>query len=133
MDVSALTAFLAPCLAYLLRGAGEVADEAAQKLGADVWEQAKKLWAKLRPKVEEKPAAQEAARDLAARPDDDRARGALELQLEKLLASDPTLEREIAPIWQHISTHVVAGERGIAVGGNASGTFITGDQGSVRE
>jgi hypothetical protein len=46
-------------------------------VGADLVEHAKRLWAKLRPRVEAKPAVLEAAQDVAQRPDDDRARGAL--------------------------------------------------------
>jgi hypothetical protein len=55
---------------------------------------------KLRPKVEEKEATKEAVADVAARPDDERARAALELQLEKLLAHDPKMMAEIASIWE---------------------------------
>ena len=65
MDVLALTAFLAPCLPFLLEKVGAPALEgAASKLGEDTWEKAKAIWGKLRPKVESTAAAKMAAEKL---------------------------------------------------------------------
>jgi hypothetical protein len=86
--------------------------------------------------VESKPAALEAARDVAERPDDERPRAALELQLEKLLAERPALLDELAPIVKDaVAAGVVAaGERSVAVGGNISGgVIVTGDSAVIRE
>ena len=63
-----LVGSLAPFLPYLLKAGEEAAGEAGKKFGAEAWERAKALWAKLRPQVEAKPAAQEAAQDVAANP-----------------------------------------------------------------
>ena len=79
-------------------------------------------------------AAKEAAEDVAAAPDDDRAKAALELQLEKLLSGDPALAAELKALWDEgVAAKIVSasGDRSIAVGGNASGIFITGDDAQV--
>ena len=137
MEIAALTSFLAPFLPHLLQAGGNLAEEAGRKLGGEAWEHAKKLWGRLQGKLEEREAAREAAEDVAQRPDDERARGALELQLEKLLAADPDLARELASLWEDAKrAGVVAavGERSIAVGGDVSGsTFVTGDQNTLTD
>lgn len=135
MDISALVSVLAPCLGLLLTAVTGAANEVGRTVGSDLVEHAKRMWAKLRPHVESKPAALEAAEDLAARPDDPRARGAFELQLEKLFADAPALAREIAPLVREaIAAGVVAvGERSVAVGGNVSGVIVTGDSAVIRE
>ena len=71
------------------------AEEAGRRLGTEAWEGARALWGKLRPKVEAKPAAQEAVQDLAANPQNEKAQTALQWQLEKLLAEDEALAREV--------------------------------------
>ncbi len=134
MEVAALAAFLAPFLPYLVKAGETFADKAATAFGEDAWEFARKLWGKLRPKVEEKEAAKEAAGDVAAAPDDPRAKAALELQLEKLLAGDPELAKELSSLWQQAAAAKIvsaSGDRSIAVGGNASGIFVTGDHDDV--
>jgi hypothetical protein len=135
MDISILVSVLAPCLSGLLGAVNAAATGFGEGVGADLVEHAKRLWAKLRPRVEAKPAALEAAQDVAQRPDDDRARGALELQLEKILADDPELTREIESLLRDaVAAGVVAaGERSVAVGGNVSGVIITGDNAAIRE
>src|SRR4051794_12547714 len=93
-----LMTFLAPFLPFLLGKGEDVADAAIDRLGAAGWERAKALWAKLRPKVEGKEAAREAAHDIAAEPNDELARAAFQLQLRKLLHDDPELARGLADI-----------------------------------
>lgn len=132
MDPGALTAFLAPFLPYLLSAGQELVEEAGRKFGAEAWQQAKHLWAKLRPSVEEHEAAKEAVADAAERPDDPRALASLELQLEKLLVSDAALADEVAQIWRQGPAHlaVASGERSVAITGDVSGsTITTGDKG----
>jgi hypothetical protein len=136
MDVSALVSILAPCLGLLLTGATAAAEEIGRTVGPDLLEHARRLWAKLRPHVEAKPAALEAAEDVAQRPGDERTRAALELQLEKLLRDQPALVDALAPIVKDaIATGVVAsGDRAVAIGGNVSGgVIVTGDSAVVRE
>jgi len=136
MDVSLLTSILSPCLGVLLAGADAAAEQIGASVGADVLALAKRLWGKLRHHVERKRAALEAAEDVARRPDDERARGALELQLEKILSELPALTGEIDSILkQAVAAGVVAaGERSVAVGGNVTGSVIvTGDSGVVQQ
>jgi hypothetical protein len=95
-----LTSFLAPCLPYLLKVGEEAAKEAGKQLGESVWETAQALWAKLRPQVETKPAAQEAAQDVALAPDDPDALTVLRVQLKKLLVQDLSLAQEMFNLTQ---------------------------------
>jgi hypothetical protein len=135
MDVSALVSILAPCLGLLMAGATAAAQEIGTSAGSELLAHAKRLWAKLRPHIEAKPGALEAAEDVAQRPDDERARGALELQLEKLLRDQPELVDAIAPIVRDALAAgvVAAGDRSVAVGGNVSGVIVTGDSAVIRE
>jgi hypothetical protein len=125
-----LSAFLAPALPYLLKGGEEAAKEAGKKFGDAVWGRAQDLWGRLRLKVEAKPAAVEAAEDVAKAPDREQARSALAWQLEKLLKEDPTLAADLARRVEEsraAGVNVLAyGERSVAAGGNI-GTAITGD------
>jgi len=142
MDPSALVrdlvAFLAPFLPHLLRLGEKVAEEAGKKLGAAAWELAKALWERLRPKVEARPAAQEAVQDVAASPGDEDARATLRQQLKKLLAEDEALAAELARLWESrpagATTVTATGERSVAIGGSVSdSTIITGDRNRVGD
>jgi len=136
MEVSVLVSILAPCLGVLLTGVNAAAQEIGKAVAPELLDHAKRLWARLRPHVESKPSAMEAADDVAERPDDERARAALELQLEKLLDERPELAQELAPLVRSaIAAGVVAvGERSVAVGGNVSGgVIVTGDSATVQE
>ena len=141
MDIQALAqqlvGFLAPFLPYLLKAGEEAAGEAGKKFGAEAWEQAKALWAKLRPRVEARPAAQEAAQDVAANPQNEGAQAALRWQLEKLLSADQALAAELARLWEEAKaagvTVVASGDRSVAIGGDVSGsTIVTGDRNVVQ-
>jgi hypothetical protein len=103
MDPATLTTFLAPCLPFLLKGGEEAVKEAGKNLGGDTWQTAKAVWAKLFPKLKAKPAAQEAAEDVAKAPDDEDSRAVLRVQLKKLLAEDQALAEEIAQLMQQRS------------------------------
>jgi hypothetical protein len=135
MDVSALVSILAPCLGVLLSSATAAAEEIGRSVAPDLLAHAKRLWTRLRPHVEAKPAALEAAEDVAQAPDDGRTRAAFELQLEKLLRDDPALVDALAPIVKDaVAAGVVAaGERNVAVGGNVSGVIVTGDSAVIRD
>jgi hypothetical protein len=135
MDVSLLASILSPCLGLLLAGANAAAAEVGKGVGGDVLAVAKRLWAKLRPHVEERSGALEAAEDAAGRPDDPRAVAALELQLEKLLDGQPALVEELAAIVREAQAAgiVAVGARSVAVGGNVAGsTIVTGDSNTLR-
>ena len=137
-----LVQFLAPFLPYLVKGVKLAGQEAAKKLGEKAgeqgFEQAKTLWEKLRPKVEARPAALEAATDVAANPKDEEALAALRLQLKKLLAEDESLAKELARLLTQArpagQTVTASGSRSVAIGGNVSGSVIvTGDGNTVHK
>jgi hypothetical protein len=140
MDITTLakdvTLFLTPFLPYLLKAGEKAAEEAGKKLGGDAWERAKTLWGKLRPKVEAKPAAQEAVADAAAAPQDEDAQATLRLQLKKLLAEDEPLAQELARLLPQSGpagqTVIASGDRSVAIGGDVTGSVIvTGDRNKV--
>jgi hypothetical protein len=138
MLAETVTQWLAPAMPFLVSGGGDLIKEAGKALGENAPEILKSLWAKLRPKVEEKPAAAEAVEDVAKAPEDVDAQGALRIQLRKILESDPALAAEIAKLVEqaqstkaayHAEVHgsgaiaqgkgsVAAGEGGIAAGGD---------------
>jgi len=135
MELAALTAFLAPFVPYLVKGGEAVAVEAGKAFGTEAWGHAQALWERLRPSVEQKEVARQAAGDLAERPDDDRARGAFELQLEKLLAADGALRADLERLWGEAAAAnvvVASGDRSVAAGRDISGTVVTGDDARIR-
>jgi hypothetical protein len=132
VDPASLTIFLAPFLSALIQGA---VGEAAQDMGQDAWRFAKALWAKLRPSVEAKESAIEAARDVAGDPFDQRALGAFEIQLQKLLSADPQLAAAVEQLWRQAESAnvVVVGARGVGIVGNVSGAnIVTGDGNTIQ-
>jgi hypothetical protein len=83
-----LAAVLAPALPYLLKAGKRAGEEVADALGEEAGRLVKALWQKVGPGVEAKPAAREAAEDVAADPKNELALKSLEFQLGKLLAAD---------------------------------------------
>jgi hypothetical protein len=135
--VNQVVAFLAPYLPHLLKAGERVVEETGKKLGENALDHAKALWAKLRPKVEAKPAALEAAQDVVAAPRDEDAQASLRSQLKKLLSEDETLAAEVARLWQEAEragvTVTTSGDRNVIVGGDVSNTTIaTGDHNVVK-
>lgn len=127
-----LVTYLMPFLPYLQKAGEKAAEEAAKKLGEGAWEQAKALWGKLHPRVAENAGAQGAVESLVKRPADPRAKGAVELQVEEILAADPGLASELAKLLEAAGSRatwvvrdgaiaqgtgaVAAGKNGIAAG-----------------
>ena len=137
MDIGALassvTRALVPLLPYLLKAGEKAAEETSKTVAGQSWEWAKSLWTKLKPKVEAKPAALEAAQDVAQSPEDEDLQAALRVQLKKLLTEDQSLAEEVSRwLEQGKAAGInisVSGERNIAIGGSITGsTIITGDQ-----
>ena len=137
MDPVSLTAFLAPFLPYLMKGAQDLTEELGRKLGQEAWKHAKAMWARLRPGVEADEATRAAADAVASEPDDELARGGLAFQLGALLKGDPQLGEEIARLWKkaeeaQVVNVVTVGERGVGVVGPiTNSTISTGDQASI--
>jgi hypothetical protein len=132
VEIVALTSFLAPFLPYVVQAGQKVAGRAADVIGEEAANYAEKLWQRLRPGVESKPAAKEAVEEVAKSPEDEDALGALRIQLRKLLEEDEALAADLTKIWDEAkAANVVtaSGERSVAVGRDVSGsTIITGDQ-----
>jgi len=130
-----ITVGIAPFLPFLLGAGQKIEEEAGKELGAEAWDNAQALWGTLQPKVEAKPAAQEAALDVANDPQDDDAQAALRLQLKKLLVEDPNLAENVDRLWQQAAmlqppgSVSVSGNRNVVVGGAVKRSKInTGDR-----
>ncbi|GAX41049.1 hypothetical protein NIES4075_20170 [Tolypothrix sp. NIES-4075] len=104
MDIALLVKFLAPCLPFLLKVGNKAVEGASEKVGEDVWNKAKAIWAKLHPKVEAKEAAKEAATDVAQKPEDEDLQASFRVQLKKILDADTPLAEEITKILQKTDT-----------------------------
>jgi hypothetical protein len=130
MDPAVLIAFLAPFLERLLKPGEELAGE----VGESLWSHAGRLWGRLRSAIDGKPAAAEAVRDVADHPDSQGAKDSLAWQLEKLLAADPQLAKDLESLWAEVPRGgVVAAERGVATGGDIrDSTIVTGDRNILR-
>src|SRR6185295_7294869 len=136
MDINALasslTTALVPLLPYLLKAGEKAAEETGKAVAGQSWEWGKSLWSKLKPKVEAKPEALEAAQDIAQHPDDQDAQAAFRRQLRKLLTEDQSLAEEVGRLLDQGKaagiTVTASGERSVAIGGDANGsTIVTGD------
>lgn len=137
MDITELahtvTLSLIPFLPYLSKLGDKAAEEAAKHLGADAWEHAKALWSRFHPQIAAKPAAAEALQRVTDRPGDARVNGALELQIEDMLAENAALKTEVEKLVEGAKssgvTVTASGERSVAIGGNVSGsTIVTGNE-----
>src|SRR5215211_5273888 len=132
MDIGALassvTTALVPLLPYLLKAGEKAAEETGKTVAGQSLEWAKSLWTKLKPKIEAKPAALQAAQDAAQTPEDDDVQAALRVQLKKLLADDQSLAEEVSRWLEQgkaAGVNVSAiGERSVAVGRDFQGTII---------
>lgn len=138
MDIQVLaqdaSTFLAPLLPFLMQAGNEAAKDIGKKLSAAAVERVHGLWGALRPKLESKPAALEAAQDLALAPENEQIRGAFAWQIEKLLKEDFGFAIEIAQRLDEAKSVTVGalGERSVAVGGNVTNTqIITGDKNRI--
>ena len=124
-----------PVFGVSLAGANAAASQVGVGVGTDLLESAKRLWAKLRPHFEARPAALEAAQDVADEPHNEGAARALEWQLTKILQDHPALVEELSPILEEaIDSGVVAvGTRNVAIRGPVVQSVInTGDNGVVQ-
>ena len=141
MDIGALassvTTALVPFLPYLLKAGEKAAEETGKTVAGQSWEWAKSLWTKLKPRVEAKPGALEAAQDAAQAPEDQDAQATFRQLLKKLLTEDRSLADEVSRWLEQgraAGINVTAsGERSVAIGGDAKGnTIVTGDRNKVK-
>ena len=141
MDIStlasSLTTALLPLLPFLLKAGEKAAEETGKTVASQTLEWAMSLWTRLKPKVEAKPAALEAAQDAAEKPDDEDAQAALRVQLKKLLTEDQSLAEEVSRWLEDgkatgINVSAV-GDRSVAISGNIkASTIVTGDHNEVK-
>jgi len=135
---ASVTSFLAP---YLLKAGQNLADRAVEHLPDGVG----KVWNYVLGKFQGKPAAEEAANDLASHADDEDSQAAFRRQLKKLL-EDPSVVAELSDLLTKskqsmginvqsgaVATEggVAAGQGGIAVGGSVSGNIVMGNNNTV--
>jgi hypothetical protein len=134
---SSLTTALVPLLPYLLKAGEKAAEETGKAVAGQSWEWGKSLWTKLKPKVEAKPAALEAAQDVAQAPEDEDLQAVLRVQLRKLLTEEQSLAEEVSR-WLEQGraagiTVTASGERNVAIDGDVKGsTIVTGDRNKVK-
>jgi hypothetical protein len=132
VDPVSLTAFLAPFMPYLVKGAATAAEEAGRAFGGDAWEAAKKLWGKLRGRFEDEAGNPDAATaTLATDPKDELAQDAVAFKLRGLLEGDPELRSELELLWRESEPARIAfaEARGVAVAGDVKDSIVvTGDQ-----
>ena len=134
---TAATTFLAPYLAK----AGE---KAAEAIGEKLPDMAGKVWNAVAARFKGKPAAEEAAKDLTAKPDQPLAQAAFSNQIAKAIEADPAFADELKKLLEAaeretgqtilnlgsgaVATHggVAAGEGGVAVKGDVEGGITIG-------
>lgn len=141
MDISSVAAqvtlFLMPFAPYLVSGGIEVAKGAAGKVGEIAvekgWEQARKIWGK----IKDKPNIQEAMDNLVQMPSDLDAQAVFRFQVKKTLADDKELLVFVNDILSQMSRSgnfiEVYGDRSVGIGGDAyNNTIITGDDNKIN-
>ncbi len=97
MDPTALAAAVTALLAPYIAKAGE---KLAERVGESLPEQMGKLWSAVAAKFKGRPAAAEAAKDLAAAPQDEDNQAAFRKELKKLLSEDADFITQLLPVFQ---------------------------------
>ena len=98
MDIVAITSLLSVSLPSFLKFGDKAIESIGSAAGKDGWETAKKIWEKLRPKVEEKKSALSAVEAVVESPNDESCKEFFKKQLHKLLEENPDLAEAIAKI-----------------------------------
>jgi len=124
-----VSALLVPTLPYLIRGARQ----AGTTIREEASKQAQRLWAVVKPKIDETPSGSSAAADVADAPEDLDAQAAFRLQLRKLLAQDPAFLEELSQVWRETGQAAGrGGKRVVTVGGGVSSSaVVAGDSNTL--
>lgn len=135
LDLSQLAAqigpILAPFLPYLLKGvkkAGEKAfEKAGEKLTETGWEKAGKIWGKIRPVAEKKPATLETLAKVSEHPEDPKSETVLEWSIQELLRDMP--DEILVDLKQIVNEgtntiNLASGDRSIAINGGVENSVI---------
>lgn len=123
---------VAPFLKGFLTGVKDEAEKAGEAAGGKLREVAAGIWQKLHPKLEQKPAAMEAAEKVADQPDDQDWQAALRVQLKMLLEEDHALADDLGSSLEEarkagvVADVVIYGDVKADHGGVAAGRDITG-------
>jgi CHAT domain len=140
MNIATLMAAIGPFLPSLLKPHDREIDRPTESAAAQT---ARAIWEKLGSQVAAKAAAQEAAIDVANRPEDKDLQASLRVQLKKILDQDPELSEAIERILQADATdrptgnkieQNITGDRNQTIGqvsgghvfGNISGNVVIG-------
>jgi hypothetical protein len=136
MDITWLVSLIGPSLPFLMGLGQKALEKGAEKLGEKGAEgllpEVQEVWNKLSPQVQAKPAAQEAAEDVAKNPDDADALAGLRNQLKKILEApeNTTLAAEITEILENAKAKSVeTGKFNIDAQGSNIG--IIGDKAKI--
>ncbi|HSL77665.1 MAG TPA: hypothetical protein VK867_12010 [Candidatus Limnocylindrales bacterium] len=115
---SLLVQFLSPFLPRLLGKAHDVGQELADRTADVAWDYASRIWERLRPRLESRPGAPQAAEEVAKAPEDTDAADLLRLHLKKLLADDPQLVTDLRSLLDEANSAGVmaTGEKSVAAG-----------------
>lgn len=140
MDIVALTALLTPCLPFLLRAAESASTDIGKDIGKDVWATVKKIWDKLKPKIDQKDSARIAAEQVAANPKSEGRQQFFREELEALLQENPDLAAAIAQILQDSPvqpggvqvTQTITGNEGQVIGQMTGGKAIGRIDGNIQ-
>ncbi len=96
-----------------------------KKIGGEAWEKAKALWGKLRPRIEAKPAAQQAVQEAAADPQDAAKQEALVQALAQVLQEETFLQDKVTTIVSDLQVEAVR------KGGKVTGVWVTTPKGRM--
>lgn len=140
MDILTLTALLTPCLPFLIRAAESASTDIGKDIGKDAWATAKKIWDKLKPKLDQKESARIAAEQVAANPTSEGRQQFFREELELLLKEDAELAAAIAQILQDSPVQpgavqinqTITGNEGQVIGNMAGGNAIGRIDGNVQ-
>ena len=130
MDAQTTSVLAANAVAVLAPYLSKAAETVIPKAAED-------LYKTVKARLSRRPAAEEALEDLKKSPSDEDAQAALRLQLKKMLAEDEAFVQELSERLENarasgVVMQVSASNRGVAAGGDVSGTVFTGDiQGPV--
>jgi len=123
---------LAPFLKGFMSGVRNTSEKAGEAAGNKLQEFAAGIWRKLHPKLEQTPAALQAAQQVADQPDDQDWQAALRAQLKMLLEEDHTLAKDLGSALEEgqqagvIADVVIYGGVKADHGSAAAGRDITG-------
>ncbi len=140
MDIVAVTSLISSCLPSLLKIGDKAAEIAGSKIGEDAWATAKKIWEKLRPKVEEKKVIANAVEAVAESPDDQDCKEFFQKKLQKLIEENQELTEAITKILQESAplpasvqiNQTVTNNQGQVIGQMTGGKAIRRIDGNIQ-